>query len=263
LAEGVRVGAITAKDALTLARGGGADDQTALMQNTQWIMQNNPGMTFEEALQLARSGQTINVGGGTQVGTIPQGYELVEIQNDDGTMSRQMRAIPGGPADTAENEQAQQEQSERARSVVLEDIGRVKDKIENAPWYDPATGLFGNMLSNIGGTTAFDTGALLRTVGGNIGFDRLQQMRDASPSGGALGAINQQELNLLMSVMGSLEQAQSEAQLLQNLDRLETIYTNIMNKAAAYPNASDFGFEPINSGDDDLTPDERRFLGLE
>lgn len=38
-------------------------EQTALQQNVEYIMRNNPGMSFDDALQMARSGQTINVGG--------------------------------------------------------------------------------------------------------------------------------------------------------------------------------------------------------
>jgi hypothetical protein len=43
-------------------------DQTALMQNVEWLM--SQGMPFEQALQSARSGQSINVntGGGTNFG---------------------------------------------------------------------------------------------------------------------------------------------------------------------------------------------------
>lgn len=60
LAEGVRSGAITGAEALTMARGGGREP-TALMQNYEFFLQQ--GMTPEQALQAVRSGTVVNVGG--------------------------------------------------------------------------------------------------------------------------------------------------------------------------------------------------------
>lgn len=51
------------------------------------------------------------------------------------------------------------------------------------------------------------------------------------------------ELSTLQSVLGNLEQSQSEEQFLYNLDRLNEIYTDIMAKFAAYPNAEEYGFD--------------------
>src|SRR5690606_9009949 len=131
---------------------------------------------------------------------------------------------------------------------VLEDIRRAKDKVKEQSWYAPVSGAGGSLLSNVGGSAARDTAALIATVQSSVAFDRLQKMREASPTGGALGAVSERELGLLQSTLGSLDQSQSQEQLLQNLDRLEEIYTTIMQKAAAYPNAAQFGFSG-GSGD--------------
>ena len=45
-------------------------------------------------------------------------------------------------------------------------------------------------------------------------------MRENSPTGGALGQVTERELAFLQSVEGSLDQAQSEDQLRQILQRL-------------------------------------------
>ena len=55
----------------------------------------------------------------------------------------------------------------------------------------------------------------------NIGFDRLQRMRDESPTGGALGQVAVKELDALQASLGSLDTSQSSDQLLRNLERLE------------------------------------------
>ena len=76
-------------------------------------------------------------------------------------------------------------------------------------------------------------------------------MRDASPTGGALGQVSERELDLLMSTLSSLDQAQSEPQFLQALSQVEARYTNIIKKFNAYPEDAmkAAGYEPINVGD--------------
>lgn len=82
------------------------------------------------------------------------------------------------------------------------------------------TGLLGQALNRIGGTPANDLRQNLDTVRANIGFDTLQQMRDNSPTGGALGQVTERELALLQSAWSSLEQSQTEPQFLRNLERV-------------------------------------------
>ena len=75
-------------------------------------------------------------------------------------------------------------------------------------------------------TTAFDLREQLLTLKANLGFDRLQQMRDASPTGGALGQVAVQELQALQATVGSLEIGQSKAELQKNLNKIENHYSN-------------------------------------
>ena len=62
------------------------------------------------------------------------------------------------------------------------------------------------------------------TIGANISFEYLNAMRQSSPTGGALGNVTERELKFLQSVAGSLDQAQSAEQLLENLQRLEDAF---------------------------------------
>ena len=59
--------------------------------------------------------------------------------------------------------------------------------------FDNVTGLIGAGLSLIPGTPAYDTNAQIETVISSIGFDRLQRMRDESPTGGALGQVSERD----------------------------------------------------------------------
>jgi len=101
-------------------------------------------------------------------------------------------------------------------------------------------GIGGVFLSKIPGTEATDLKNTLDTIRANIGFDELQQMRDNSPTGGALGQVSEMENRLLQAVKGSTQQEQTPAQLKQNLEEIKTWLQSLREaKREAYNN--DFG----------------------
>lgn len=142
--------------------------------------------------------------------------------NADGTAQER---IPGGPADLKAGDAGQK--AEERRLANLAGADNVLDAIADAK---KAVGLYtagaGSMLSSIPGTPARNLAATLETVKANFGFDRLQQMREASPTGGALGQVAVQELVALQSTVASLDQAQSPAQLAARLDKAQRHYEN-------------------------------------
>jgi hypothetical protein len=85
-------------------------------------------------------------------------------------------------------------------------------------------GAIGTPLSFLPGTAAKDLASNLETIKANLGFDRLQQMRDASPTGGALGQVAIQELVALQSTVASLDNQQSPSQLKKNLNKVKGHY---------------------------------------
>lgn len=124
-------------------------------------------------------------------------------------------------------------------SVVIEDIDRAIEKINSADL--PTTGLIGGVLSAVPGTTAYDVDALITTIKANAGFDRLQAMRNASPTGGALGAVSERELTYLQSTIGNLSQSQSKEQLLENLQRVKQAYLEIIHGPGGGASAASTG----------------------
>src|SRR5690606_15445362 len=136
-------------------------------------------------------------------------------RNPDGTVAVDDRgapiALPVGPA-LQEQRQAEiageskEEQQKTWNSIVNQEIGRALEIIETANI--PTTGMIGEWMSGVGGTAARDLRGLLDTVKSNAGFDRLQAMRDSSPTGGALGQVSERELAFLQSTIGNLEQSQ-------------------------------------------------------
>jgi len=88
------------------------------------------------------------------------------------------------------------------------------------------TGFVGGVTSAIPGTDAFQLEKMLETVQANLGFDTLQQMRDASPTGGALGQVSERELSLLTSALTNLNIGQNTEILKKNLEDVKRHYNN-------------------------------------
>lgn len=106
-------------------------------------------------------------------------------------------------------------------------IGIVDNALGQADWN--STGLVGWSLQNVGGTDAKNLDSQIATIKANLGFQQLQQMRDASPTGGALGQVSERELRALESTVANLEIGQTREQLVQNLQKVKTHYQNWLN----------------------------------
>jgi hypothetical protein len=171
---------------------------------------------------------------GPQFGPIDKGYAM--RQNPDG--SYEQYAVPGGPA-ALEEERRRRAESEGTRQqaqsadIVTGDITRAISLMNSAVL--PTTGAIGGALSGVGGTSARDVAGLLDTIKANTAFDKLAEMRKASPTGAALGSVTERELALLAAVRGNLEQSQSDAQLRYNLARLNNTVLDIVHGPSRGP----------------------------
>lgn len=136
--------------------------------------------------------------------------------------------------------------------LAFQDLTRQTEVVESTidkaialitPW---STG-YGSMLDFMPETDARELRNMLDTVRANVGFDKLQRMRDASPTGGALGQVSEMENRLLQATSGALDPAQSN-QLRENLTTIKELYKRVLDeKQAAFE--SDFGASPA-----DITP---------
>lgn len=163
---------------------------------------------------------------GPQIGTIPQGFQLVETPT-----GYRMEPIPGGPADleqqeAVEREQAAEETQQRTGSIVLQDTGRALDILRESP--DLVSGAVGYASQMLPGTPAFKMNEALKTIKSRIGFNELQAMRESSPTGGALGNVTIGELERLESVYGNLSLGQSPEALEANLKRIDNIFADVV-----------------------------------
>lgn len=129
----------------------------------------------------------------------------------------------------------------------------------------PATG-FGSLFKYIPGSDAKALSTMLQTIKSNIGFDKLQAMREASPTGGALGQVSERELADLQAVFGSLDQAQTSEQLMYNLQRLRVEYNNIVHGPGGHPFTMDTSLDDASgtyqgSADSQAVIDARKIVG--
>lgn len=160
-------------------------------------------------------------------GTIPQGYRM--------TAQGQLEPIPGGPA--AAEAKGVQEAAEARKVLAKRGITVVKGKIGDAfkliegtkgDTADPLFSVTGAAASYIPGTQRKDMENIVETIKANIGFDKLQQMREASPTGGALGQVAVQELVALQASLGSLSLDQSREEFARSLKSIENHYNNML-----------------------------------
>lgn len=85
---------------------------------------------------------------------------------------------------------------------------------------------FGSMMKPPGSPAA-NMAADLDMLGANAAFDRLQRMRDQSPTGGALGQVSERELDLLRASVAAIAQSQSPEQFRENVKALREHYRRI------------------------------------
>lgn len=101
----------------------------------------------------------------------------------------------------------------------------------------------GSLINAVRGTPAYDLKATLDTIKADAAFDTLQQMRAASPTGGALGAVSEKELALLQAAKTAIDEAQSPAQLKANLEKYRQVRARALQRAKdAFQ--KDFGYLP-------------------
>ena len=187
------------------------------------------GTFYQFLMDLKKAGADTT----TMLPTPAKGFQY--IQDDNGNWKAVI--IPGGSADLeqialGEKEIEKKLYEQRSANVVLKNIGYVRDAIKNPDTllgFDVSPVGFGAWLTGVPGTQAKGVQGMINTIKGNVGFDKLQAMRNASPTGGALGQVSELELNLLMSTIGSLDQAQSQQDIFRVLDEIEYMYNIIVH----------------------------------
>ncbi len=106
-------------------------------------------------------------------------------------------------------------QAEITSGRLTQDIDDLIGKVNST-----TAGPGGVVMDHFPGTSARDLASNLDSIKANIGFQALQAMREASPTGGALGQVSDVENKLLQAQLGSLQVGQSPDQLIKNLKKV-------------------------------------------
>lgn len=173
-------------------------------------------MKEDLALEKARADiahtQTQTALAGTKPDTTPVGYRKTATGN--------LEAIPGGPADQKiagqYNADIAQLQSSQAD---LDRLATSANELLKTSNLGRITGIVG-ALPNIPGMEGADAQAKLNTLKSQVGFGVLQAMRNASKTGGALGNVSDAEGKRLEANLAALENAQSEKQMRESLQKI-------------------------------------------
>ena len=140
-------------------------------------------------------------------------------------------------ADLKSKQTDKEEKKEAAKQFAISHANKVVGDVTEAKSLvsGMTTGLIGKGSSFVPGTDSYNLQQRLLTIKANLGFDRLQQMRDASPTGGALGQVAVQELQALQATVGSLELGQDRKELQKNLDKIELHYNKWLSTVGGTP----------------------------
>lgn len=110
-----------------------------------------------------------------------------------------------------------------ANDELLQTIARARQHLTKD---SAATGGYA-FLSGIPGTESKQLKNLIDTIRANVTFDRLQQMRNESSTGGAVGNASDNDMRLMGSTTAALDQSASASDLSKSLDAIERRYLGL------------------------------------
>lgn len=167
----------------------------------------------------------------------PEYQRVLEAETKRAEESRRAAEAAAKELERSKAGKVKEANARRYSTIVSEHIDdAIKTVVENPFWTTGFVG--GQVLSGLGGTEASNLKATLDTIEAGVAFDRLQAMRDASPTGGALGQVSEMELTLLKAALGSVRQSQSADQLERRLLRMKEVYNDIVHGQAGAPDQS-------------------------
>ena len=225
--------------------------QTSAMQNYDALIAL--GMDPTTAMERAFSGGTnvnVNMGDGAPgIGKLSTDYGYVldpETRQpvvDPNTGLPQAAPVPGSPAARAiaAEETAREGQrglTARQLNPAIDDISTIRHLAE-VGW--GTTGQLSGATRRIPvvGQDAEDMAAAIESLESSISLENLNQMRQNSPTGGALGNVSDRQSAMLGTAFGSLKQSQSREQFLYNLARVENTLNDIVHGEGNGPQRHD------------------------
>jgi hypothetical protein len=163
-------------------------------------------------------------GEGIETDKPAKGWQRITDYDDQGRVAGvHDEVIPGGTVDREYKGKARK--SKNTLFSLEQQWKGVDSRIDDAikmieKGLVPVTGMW-SIGSEVPGTPMYTMKTHLETIRANIGFDKLQDMRENSPTGGALGQVSEMENRLLQATRGSTDQALAGDQLMKNLRQIK------------------------------------------
>ena len=115
---------------------------------------------------------------------------------------------------------------ENAKVKIATGLRKVDEAMEQAEgWF--ATGPIAQFSSWVDSSSAGQLKNTLMTIKGILGFSELRELKESSPTGGALGQVSTFELENLQSVIAALKEGMPETQLKANLKQVKFHFDNL------------------------------------
>lgn len=165
--------------------GGGGGIENALYQDAL-----KKGMTPEQAAEVASKYKRA---GADEAGSVQKAKEEAKL-------GVKTEAAEPKARQTMERMSSNADDAKAAVDMALK---------QSSDW---TTGFAGNVGKHIPGTPAFDLAANLDRLQSRLGLDTLQEIKDSSPTGSALGRVTNYEMGILVKAKENLDQAQSRPQ---------------------------------------------------
>lgn len=210
------------------------------------------GATYEEALQAQQEAdnELLSVTEAEKLG-VPYGTTVSQARGmsitpgmsaggSSGSAETWAKAIQAGQADlnNAPQElrgsilaamQGMPQSTSPAQSRALQQANVARNTLKDV-FDNPAlrSGALNRALGRVKpGSKTIDLRESAKTLQALIAFEELKKMRDASPTGGALGQVSERELSYLESLGGSINLFQSDEQLIKNLERIQESFDTL------------------------------------
>lgn len=229
----------TSGDPRTLVYRNKPVDKPATVAEVEWL-QNQPKEIQDQYWNAKRAGHVFDTGTGFAYGSPQNPSEATSVVDAEGNPVTQ--EVP--TKDTAEHRakvKAAELEEERI-STIKTDAPQQKNRLQslNSQWTEvdsridtalkkvsPYTTGFGGLLAFLPQSEARALKNDLETIRANIGFDKLQDMRANSKTGGALGQVSDLENKLLQAVNGALDQLDKGENITNNLKLIQTHLRNL------------------------------------
>lgn len=165
-------------------------------------------------------------GGLAAVASKARADRQLEQQYKQAQISNIYSEIGARTTKNAGNAAAVQQMQLDTADTVLTKIGEANNILSGMP----GAGLIAGLFSKVGGTKPYTLNQTMDTIKSNITFDKLQEMRNNSPTGGAVGNVSDSDLRLLGNTVASLDISQDKKTIQNNLKQVQDKYVDIIQR---------------------------------